>query len=246
MIGRALAVVAVLVAVVAGATACTADGSAPSASASASASATASPRPVSGDEAERLAVARLRAYEARVMALEARVPVADDTLQLTGRVDLRAHDATAVVETGDGRWALLQWTQHGKALVPLAGEPDGLPDPPADGWQVTGLVPDEPLDGALTVVLSLASDRAENPLLLRQNGAQFVRADTVDGVDVDVFLAPGADERTDPRIRYWVDAEGLLRRVDADTGYDDPLVITLTPVTDAAVPVIPELQALAG
>jgi len=242
MIGRAVAVATVLVAVVAGSTACTADGSAPSASASASAS----PRPVTADEAERLAVARLRAYEAHVMALEARVPVADDTLQLTGRVDLRTHEATAVVETGDGQWALLQWTLNGKALVPLAGEPDGLPAPPAEGWQVTGLVPDEPLDGALAVVLSLASDRAENPLLLRQNGAQFVRSDTVDGSEVDVFLAPGADEHTDPRIRYWVDDEGLLRRVDADTGYDEPLVITLTPTKDAAVPVIPQLQALAG
>lgn len=204
------------------------------------------PRPVTQQEAERLAVARFNTYDEHWVDVVARVPVAGETLSLTGRADMQAHEAMAVVKTRDGRWALLQWTQAGKAVVSLPSEPVGLPDPPADGWQVAPLSLDQPLDSALAVILDLASDRPENPLLLRQNGARWIRSEHVDDTAVDVFIAPGTDEKPNELVRYAVDANGILRRVTAETGSTVPLTITLTRSKDERIPLIPQLQQPAG
>ncbi len=199
--------------------------------------------PITQEESERLAIARFSVYDRQWVDIDARVPVDGDTLALRGRADMRAHAATAVVETGDGRWALLQWTPEGKAIVELPAEPDGLPQPPATGWDAAVLDLGQPLDAALAVILELASDRPENPLLLRQNGARWVGSDEVDGAAVDVFIAPGGDEKVNELVRYWVDETGLLRRLVADTGGAEPLTVTLTPSEAGVIPLVPELAA---
>ncbi|MBD5784669.1 hypothetical protein IF650_00615 [Cellulosimicrobium terreum] len=206
-------------------------------------------RPVTTEEAERLAVARFGAWETQLVDLAMTVPVEDQTLHVTGRVDLRDHAGYAVVETGDDppRHALLQWTLEGKGVRETSGEepPAELPD---DGWQVAAMAPGDPLDTALRLALNLGSDRPENPVLLRQNGARWVGTTEVDGPDgpqqVDVFTGPGPDGGPSDLVRYAVDDAGTLHRVDADTGQDAPLVIELSPADrDEPVPVLPDLAA---
>ena len=187
------------------------------------------PRPVTDEEAQRLAVARLSMYDADVVDLDLTVPVDGQTLHLVGRADMREHTGYAKVDDE----ALLSWTLADKAVLPWTGE---LPDqPPTDGWQTAAMDPSNPLDAALLTTLNLSSDRAENPLLLRQNGAQWVSSK--DGVDV--FTAPGPDDKPNPAIRYSVDDKGVLHRVEADTGHDEPLVIVLEPSSSTSVPALP-------
>ena len=200
------------------------------------------PRPVTQEEAERLALARMSVYDLGIADVELSVPVEDQTLRLQGLVDTQDHAGYALVTTQDDppQHALLQWTLDDKAIA--ATDATSLPAaPPGDGWTAAALVPADPLDSALLVTLNLASDRPENPLLLRQNGAMWAGTDTVDGRDVDVFLGPGDDGTTDERIRYLVDDDGTLLRVEADTGADDPLVIDLAPSAATDVPLVAAL-----
>ena len=64
-------------------------------------------------------------------------------------------------------------------------------------------------------MLDLGSDRPENPLLLQQDGAQWLRSDSVDGAPVDVFTATA-----DGNARYWVDHDGLMQRAEVLVGGD--------------------------
>lgn len=78
------------------------------------------------------------------------------------------------------------------------------------------------LDALVAFVGSLAVDRAENPILLRQGDTAFLGSKTVDGVAVDGFRFG--------KTRYWIDpSSGLLRQVEARFArYDQSVVITLT------------------
>ncbi|PJI91126.1 hypothetical protein [Luteimicrobium subarcticum] len=214
----------------------------------------ASARPVTSDEADRLAVARFDVWDQQWTDVDLRVPVQGDVLHLTGRADMRDHEAFAHVTSREGD-ALLQWTLTGKAVVPATGD-SLLPTPaPTSGWQAAAMVADDPLDAALVLTLNLASDRPENPVLLQQNGARWVGTGTVDGTEVDLFTAPAggaatdgptggtADARDNPLVRYAVDAKGYLRQVTADTGASEPLVVTLTPSDDSTpIDLVPALK----
>ena len=76
----------------------------------------------------------------------------------------------------------------------------------------------------LLLLLELGSDRPDNAQLLLQSDAQWLRADTDDGVPVDVFAGPSApvvsgETAAGPnpgRLRYWVDGTGRLLRFEVD------------------------------
>ena len=78
------------------------------------------------------------------------------------------------------------------------------------------------LDQLVAFVGSLAVDRAENPILLRQGDTAFLGSRTFDGVILDGYRFG--------KTRYWIDpSSGLLRRVEARFArYDEPVVVTLT------------------
>ncbi len=78
------------------------------------------------------------------------------------------------------------------------------------------------LDQLVTFVGSLAVDRAENPLLLRQGDTAFLGTKTLDGLTLDGYRFG--------KTRYWIDpSTGLLRQVEARFArYDEPVVFTLT------------------
>lgn len=127
--------------------------------------------------------------------------------------------------------------QQGQQLASDSEPP--LPEPVAD-WEPLPLNPDDSFLGqGLAAILLMAKDRPENPQLLQQSSAQWLRQDNIDGVLVNVFSGPGSGavntaEGTSPSssevvnpsatsqdssgVRYWIDGEGILRRVEIRLG----------------------------
>ncbi|WP_410615891.1 hypothetical protein [Amycolatopsis sp. lyj-109] len=202
----------------------------------------AQPRPLSAAEAERLALARFVNYRFRAENFTATVPTGGGVIALRGRVDFVQGLGYAEMST-EGRAdeasaGLLQWTP---AAVAFRGGPGqaATDPPPPDRWQYRPLQPGPELDTALRLVLGLGADRPDNVQLLRQSSARWVRADTVGTVAVDVIDGPQPAHAPNAvktaRVQYWLDAEGLLRRVEARVGdRPDPVVVSFTPATSSA------------
>ncbi|MFD2469317.1 hypothetical protein [Amycolatopsis silviterrae] len=211
---------------------------------SAAGSADSGPRAVTADEASRLAIARFRNYQARGRAVTISVPGAAGELVITGSADYRAKAGYGVVK-GKGRndsgTGLIRWTAQRVELRPLPAVPELPPArPPADGWFGRPLNPAAgELDRALAILLGLGSDRPDNAQLLPQNGAAWIAADQVNGRPVDVFAGPDSRDRpgSAESVRYWLDADGLMLRVQATVpGEKNPVVITFDTHEFIAVP----------
>lgn len=199
------------------------------------------PRPLTTDEANRLAVTRFLNYQAGGRALTITVPNATGGLVITGSVDYRTHIGYGVVR-GTGRDTssdgLIQWTSTTVLVHPMTDSPAVAPaTPPASGWhsrplQASGMA----LDTALGIALGLGSDRPENAALLPQNGAAWVGRDTVQGRRTDVMNGPDAASSsgkpnpsnsssssssssssdkagTSQTVRYWIGSDGTMYRV---------------------------------
>lgn len=77
-------------------------------------------------------------------------------------------------------------------------------------WTVRAPAPQSiPLDVVLALIMGMASEQRENPLLVRQSGATLVRSDELAGEPVDVF-------RYGDRTQYWIGNDGRLRRIEAE------------------------------
>jgi hypothetical protein len=139
-------------------------------------------------------------------------------------VDYRASVGYAVV-TADGRppetLGLVHWTPTVKDSLG-APVPDPPLPPPTEGWDRQPVSHDlSVFDAALAMILQLGDDRPENPLLLQQSDARWIRADRVGEVKVDVMTGPspeGAPPGAGTRTRYWVDATGHVLRMEARIG----------------------------
>lgn len=179
------------------------------------------PQPLTEEQAERLAVVRFRNFDAGLRAIDIRIPSTEvGELRVTGWFDYAAGVGYAAASSDAGSLGLVWWNTSTIATREMPVEDAPLPLP-ADGWLAGELDPAaSDLATVLTIVGSLAADRPENPQLLRQSDAAWLRADELAGIDVDVFAGPsGSDEPTgaglDERTRYWVDAGGLLHRFEA-------------------------------
>lgn len=183
----------------------------------------AGPRALTSDEVNRLAITRFRNYQAGGRAVTITVPTTAGGLVVTGSVDYRAGLGYGVVH-GTGRdtsgEGLIQWTTTAVFVHPMAEAPAQAPaSPPGSGWHRRELRESgSALDSALLIALSLGSDRPDNAELLPQNGAAWVGRDQVGGHRVDVMSGPAARGKpgTAGNVRYWVDAEGTMHRVEAD------------------------------
>lgn len=201
------------------------------------------PRELTSEEAERLAVIRFNNYDRHYVPFEMQLTSDGVTAFIKGRIDFQDHLAYAASVTSGEQpgYALLQWTLQELAVVET--QSDQLPEPAPEGdWTVRPIDPKASgIDTALTMLPNLAGDRPENPLLLRQNGAQWIGKDTIDGVEVDKMTGPGADNKPSDQITYFVDAKGRLLRVLVKMASSpDPLLINLSP--DEAEPVKPIKQ----
>ncbi|WP_161972392.1 hypothetical protein [Glaciihabitans arcticus] len=174
------------------------------------------PLALTGEQSERLAIARFRNFDAGVRAIDVTVPADSGELELVGWFDYAGGVGYAAVSSANKPAGLIWWTHELVATRSIPVDSALLPLP-ADGWESGPLDPSSTsLANAVAVVASLGSDRPENPQLLAQTDAAWLRTDEVDGVDVDVFIGPSGDSATSApedsalRARYWLDDSGLL------------------------------------
>lgn len=219
---------------------CSGDDSAPASDAATATSA--GPRPLSGDEAQRLSMMRYTNYTDGVRALRFEVADGGRTFTVDGWADFAAHVGYAHVSEDGADPQLVAWTldgitshepvaASGADAAGAAGPP--LPPPDDTAWTSSTLAPEQSrLHALLGLVFQAASDRPDNPLLLQQTDARWLRSDEVDGVAVDVVAGPTADRAYDPAtattapdgsdatVRYWLDGDGRLLRLEARLGGD--------------------------
>lgn len=172
------------------------------------------PRIVTIEQAQLLSQVRFLNYDSGGARFDAEAPLPGGRVaRISGSVDWRAHRAAGSLGTAG--------SSLGRARI--AWTPATLTVTPAGGRAATrALAPRvSAVDTLLLLILQLAQSRPENPQLLIQQQASYVRADRSGGVPVAVFRGPAAGKgRTavapgEQRTFYWVDADGRLRRFEA-------------------------------
>ncbi|MFG2358392.1 hypothetical protein [Streptomyces sp. NPDC048521] len=203
------------------------------------------PRPLTTDEASRLAITRFRNYQAQGRAVTITVPGTTGGLTVTGSVDFRRKVGYGVAH-GTGRDkssdGLIQWTPTSVRVRPMTQAPAHAPaSPPRQGWYDRPLLSSgSALDTSLFIALGLGGDRPDNAQLLAQNGAAWRGREQVDGRWADVMTGPSSRDRsgTTGNVRYWIGSDGTMYRVRVSVGSQpEPVVIEFD--THKYVPVEP-------
>ncbi|KPI17158.1 hypothetical protein OK074_8249 [Actinobacteria bacterium OK074] len=191
-------------------------------------------RPVSGAEAQRMALARFRTYQQSPAEVTIRVPsTGTETVTVRAIVDHRLHRAVGTFETATAR-GVIAWDQGGIAVTDASAKaPSRTPQQALrraaalkpDRWTRRPYTP-APLDRALRLLLSLSANRPDNAQLLAQSGPLWLREDRIGGREYGVFSGPrprpnGTQSPTTSAsgrspLAYWIDGEGELRRVTAE------------------------------
>jgi hypothetical protein len=191
-----------------------------------------SPRALTEAEAERLAVVRFRNFEDRGVKFSAIIPHTTGQLSVIGYVNYRKEVGYALVRpmaaTDQGLW-LVQWNAGQRVL--WGGKYDGatppleLPDfePESQSFAPSG----SSLDAFLAIMLALGGDRPDNPQLLLQSDAQWLRSDAIGEVAVDVIKGPTEQSQGDSRTTYWLDERGQMLRLELQLS--GPALIDFTP-----------------
>jgi hypothetical protein len=231
---RRLAALTVAMCLLAGVAGCSGEPpSAPNAT-DVGATAPAEPRPLTTDEAQRLAVMRFMNFDAGVRSVHFEVDDAGVRYAVEGWMDFAAGLGYATLRA-EGDAALIVWTAETiGSHAPVGDEHEPPIPPPVDSvddadWSTSALTPSASrLHAALAIALEAGHDRPDNPVLLQQTDARWLRSDEVDGDAVDVVAGPTSDHAYDPdaavgdgsdaTIRYWVDRDGVLRRLEARLG----------------------------
>lgn len=173
-------------------------------------------RSVSTEEAERLAVARFNNYDQGILDFTASLTDAESSMWIEGRIDFKEHVGygNLMIDEEVPSFALLQWNAGTVAALGAGSQELPIQPPDDQEWQARTLDTEaSSLDLTLALLLGSGSDRPENPVLLRQNGAQWWGKDEVNGTVVDVFSGPGEDSTPSDSLLYFVDAEGTLHRM---------------------------------
>ena len=187
-------------------------------------------RSLTTEESQLLAIARFRNFDAGSRSVTFEVTDAGHAIAFDGWCDYRTGTGYGLLLDGGTPNTLIMWRDATLAIHAPGGPTAPLPPPDAGSslgatWLAATMDPAaSALHAALLFVAELGSDRPENPLLLQQGGALWLRDDSIDGVPVTVFagptgLAPSPSTSLESsRVRYWVDATGLLHRVEVRLG----------------------------
>lgn len=192
-------------------------------------SSTPDPRSLTIPEAERLALVRFTNYTTGISAFTASVPSPGGKLVLDGRVDFVNHLGYAGMRT-DGRddqssQGLVQWNL-GRMAFAMSPSTRAVDPVPVLDWQVRDLQErGSELDGALRLLVNLGSDRPENAQLVLQSSARWLRSERIGDTAVDVFEGPKPKDAAQARLRYWLDQDGKLLRLEAKLGDQEELAV---------------------
>jgi hypothetical protein len=183
-------------------------------------------RPVTDEESQTLALVRFNNFDAGARRMTATLEDRGHDLGLDGWVDYTTHTGLAVLSVDGAPDREVAW--NGAYVATRPTTVGGAPDAPVDldGWDATELdAQAAPLQALLIVLASLGADRPENPLLLQQGGALWLRNDSIGDRPVSVFAGPhdaavvaGAIDPDASSVRYWVDEDGLMLRVEVRLG----------------------------
>lgn len=190
-------------------------------------------RALTGEEAEALALVRFQMYSTSPVQVQMTWP-GSPRISYTIVLDLREHLAYGSFEThddgsDDGSTGFVVWD-----LATVATAPGAAGDPPPElaAWTQRALSTQHPQDIFLALALNLGSDRPENPALLQQSTARYLRSDKIAGARVSVLEGPqpasasasasdGEAASGTGRTRYWIDGDGALMRFEAYLGQAD-------------------------
>lgn len=192
--------------------------------------------PVNTEESQTLAVSRFNNFDIGTRSFSTAITVGSEEIALNGWIDFVGHAGYAAA-SGEGfdPQALL-WEYDAAALTPAEIGSEGLPSAEASAfapsveWDIRGLDPSaSSLDALLMIMISLGSDRPENPLLLQQAGALWLGTDEIKAagksIPVSVFAAPLQEVALTPDdpqptpedalVKLWVDGDGVMWRTEA-------------------------------
>jgi len=197
------------------------------------------PRPLTANEAELLASTRL------VLGQQGTVPVHMDwpgtpATTIDAVLDLKTGYAygTATTPASAGMPEMkhaIAWSTQRLATAPWTAGQKAAPD--VSQWEMRSITTSNGLDLFLAIALSLGADRPDNPLLVRQSTARYLRADKVDGVAVSVMSGPQeAGQTGESRTRYWIDAEGNLKEFQANLNLPNKALASITMVKSVNLP----------
>ncbi|MCR1784668.1 hypothetical protein KVF89_19150 [Nocardioides carbamazepini] len=202
------------------------------------------PRPLTSEEAELLALVRFQLYSASPVRVAMAWPGSPE-ISYAITLDLREHLAYGTFETredGETDSGVAAWDLATVATAPGA---DGDPPPELAAWTQRAMSTQYPHDIFLALALNLGSDRPENPALLRQSTARYLRSDEVDGTRVSVLegpqqasatASPGGEPADSGRTRYWIDKDGALLRFEAYLGQAEGEFARIDVVREGAGP----------
>jgi len=205
---------------------------------SSSSNTSATPKPLTEDQASVLSQVLFKNYDSKGSTFTLAAPVRPGlTLRLAGEVDWVAHVGHAQVtwegNPAPGRVEEVFWRDT-DVVERLPGLADELTKAgkPAGTWMARP--PDTKnngLDRALELVVKLASQQRDNPVLLRQQaGTGWLRKDRTQGRAVDVYAY------TD-KIRHWVATDdGRLLRLEAEIGgFTQATIVDITSVGEQKI-----------
>ncbi|MFJ4873379.1 hypothetical protein [Streptomyces sp. NPDC088757] len=207
------------------------------------------PRPLTADEAQRMALARFHTYRQSPSQVTVRAAAGGGTSVVHAVVDHRLHRAVGWYETdgstGPARSRLLAWDSGELAVAPATAPPSSLAQAARqaagkerDGWTRRGFGASA-LDTALRLTLSLAADRPDNAQLLAQSGPLRLGGERIDGRSFDVVSGPRPLPQASPArttdgtggqspLTYWIGDGGALRRVRGELGAGRTFTVDLT------------------
>jgi hypothetical protein len=205
------------------------------------------PRPVTSEEAERLATMGVKDYQDVGVAFHALIVSPQGTVALNGDVDFHAVAGYGEVSGGKGRSFTLEW--DGAALIawPSKGKPTTPPETvPVSAPRERALAPStSSVDTVLAVLLGLGERQPDDAKQVQKGGARWLGTSKIDGKTVDVMQGPsakGPGHGSDTSLDFWVDESGNLLRVDIYlNGSTTPTQVDLDPSTYAPVRISPYL-----
>ncbi|MFI0780353.1 hypothetical protein [Streptomyces sp. NPDC021212] len=183
-------------------------------------------------QAELLALTRFTNYRRGAAQVTADIPVQGHLARLTGHLDWRHRTGLAILKGNGGILEhgrhLLRW-DHTTVSVQHNWTGHLPTRPPRHGWARRALTTRaSTIDTTLLLLLNLAADRPDNARLLLRSGARRLGDEKVAGTPVTLFAgpsvttsqaaAPEAGRTAEGRTRYWIDADGRLRRFSARLG----------------------------